>query len=163
MPHVLDCGARAELADQRKSVEEGRSPRCGACGGLLKAAVVSFGQQMPEAELEAAFAGNAVLRPVSGPGNIAGCASGGPVAVKCCSLPRRAGDSQWSRNAARFAGLLLSFERRWRKLFQVLAKNLIKNCKWSVVSSTISLLAISRNVILLLGIGREVSRNFPSA
>lgn len=51
----LDCGARAELADHRTSVEEGRSPRCPSCGGLLKAAVVSFGQQMPEAELEAAF------------------------------------------------------------------------------------------------------------
>ena len=51
----LDCGARAELADQRRPVDEGRSPRCAACGGLLKAAVVSFGQQMPEAELEAAF------------------------------------------------------------------------------------------------------------
>lgn len=52
----LDCGARADLAGQRPSVEEGRSPCCKACGGLLKAAVVSFGQQMPEAELEAAFA-----------------------------------------------------------------------------------------------------------
>lgn len=51
----LDCGRRAELADQRKDVEERRSPRCTACGGLLKAAVISFGQQMPEAELEAAF------------------------------------------------------------------------------------------------------------
>lgn len=47
----LDCGARAELEDQREKVDAGESPRCGACGGLLKAAVVSFGQQMPEAEL----------------------------------------------------------------------------------------------------------------
>lgn len=51
----LDCGRRAELADQRKDVEERRSPRCTACGGVLKAAVISFGQQMPEAKLEAAF------------------------------------------------------------------------------------------------------------
>lgn len=51
----LDCGRRAELADQRKDVEERRSPCCTACGGVLKAAVISFGQQMPEAELEAAF------------------------------------------------------------------------------------------------------------
>lgn len=44
----LDCGARAELEDQRAAVEAGRSPICGTCGGLLKAAVVSFGQMMPE-------------------------------------------------------------------------------------------------------------------
>ncbi|WP_328804251.1 Sir2 family NAD-dependent protein deacetylase [Roseibium aggregatum] len=44
----LDCGRRAELEDQRATVEAGRSPVCEACGGLLKAAVVSFGQMMPE-------------------------------------------------------------------------------------------------------------------
>ncbi|GAB4522047.1 MAG: NAD-dependent protein deacetylase [Roseibium sp.] len=47
----LDCGVRADLAAQRERVEAGESPRCRDCGGLLKAAVVSFGQQMPEAEL----------------------------------------------------------------------------------------------------------------
>lgn len=50
----LECGRHAGLEAQRADVEEGRSPRCEACGGLLKAAVVSFGQQMPEAELERA-------------------------------------------------------------------------------------------------------------
>ncbi|MEO9528666.1 Sir2 family NAD-dependent protein deacetylase [Roseibium sp.] len=44
----LDCGARADLEAQRACVDGGRSPRCDRCGGLLKAAVVSFGQQMPD-------------------------------------------------------------------------------------------------------------------
>ncbi len=44
----LECGARATLEDQRAAVDVGHSPVCGACGGLLKAAVVSFGQMMPE-------------------------------------------------------------------------------------------------------------------
>ncbi|WP_417714928.1 SIR2 family NAD-dependent protein deacylase [Roseibium sp. SCP14] len=47
----LSCGERAELEDQRAYVEAGRSPVCLNCGGLLKAAVVSFGQQMNEADL----------------------------------------------------------------------------------------------------------------
>ncbi|WP_305985432.1 Sir2 family NAD-dependent protein deacetylase [Roseibium sp. MMSF_3544] len=51
----LDCGRRAELEGQRTYVDAGQSPRCDECGGLLKAAVVNFGQQMPEAELERAF------------------------------------------------------------------------------------------------------------
>ncbi|WP_269582299.1 SIR2 family NAD-dependent protein deacylase [Roseibium sp. Sym1] len=52
----LDCGAHAELDDQRPLVEAGKSPRCRACGGLLKAAVVSFGQQMPEEAVHRAAA-----------------------------------------------------------------------------------------------------------
>lgn len=44
----LDCGQPAALEDQRESVTVGKSPRCKACAGLLKAAVVSFGQPMPE-------------------------------------------------------------------------------------------------------------------
>ncbi|MEM9634354.1 MAG: Sir2 family NAD-dependent protein deacetylase [Pseudomonadota bacterium] len=47
----LSCGQRAELEDQRAYVEAGRSPVCLDCGGLLKAAVVSFGQQMNESDL----------------------------------------------------------------------------------------------------------------
>lgn len=52
----LSCGARAELEDQRQTVESGFSPNCVKCGGLLKAAVISFGQQMPEAALQNAAA-----------------------------------------------------------------------------------------------------------
>ncbi|MEM6849494.1 MAG: Sir2 family NAD-dependent protein deacetylase [Pseudomonadota bacterium] len=45
----LDCGARMETDEAERTVEEtGRSPRCTACGGLVKAAVISFGQEMPE-------------------------------------------------------------------------------------------------------------------
>ena len=47
----LSCGREAGLEEQRSAVEAGLSPRCTACGGFLKAAVVSFGQQMPEEEL----------------------------------------------------------------------------------------------------------------
>jgi NAD-dependent deacetylase len=50
----LDCGSRAELRDQRPIVDAGGSPLCGRCGGLLKAAVISFGQQMPEEAVERA-------------------------------------------------------------------------------------------------------------
>ena len=44
----LNCGKRAELEVLRPAVEAGHSPVCDVCGGLLKAAVVSFGQAMPE-------------------------------------------------------------------------------------------------------------------
>lgn len=54
--HCLDCRTPAGIPDQRQTIEAGRSPRCPACGGLLKAAVVSFGEQMPRDRLEAAIA-----------------------------------------------------------------------------------------------------------
>lgn len=50
----LDCGARAALEDQEEQVNAGISPRCPACGGLLKAAVISFGQDMPVTALQEA-------------------------------------------------------------------------------------------------------------
>ncbi len=52
----LDCGKRAELFDQEPIVQEGKSPRCPACGGLLKGAIVNFGQSMPVQETELAIA-----------------------------------------------------------------------------------------------------------
>ncbi|ADZ70409.1 SIR2 family NAD-dependent protein deacylase [Polymorphum gilvum] len=52
----LDCGAPAELREQEAEAAAGRSPRCRVCDGLLKAAVVSFGQAMPEDETARAFA-----------------------------------------------------------------------------------------------------------
>ncbi len=50
----LSCGEKAELEPQRHYVKVGTSPVCGVCGGYLKAAVISFGQQMPENELRMA-------------------------------------------------------------------------------------------------------------
>nr|WP_155133970.1 Sir2 family NAD-dependent protein deacetylase [Roseibium sp. RKSG952] len=47
----LDCGARAALEDQRSKVAARQTPECEICGGLLKAAVVSFGQAMPQIAL----------------------------------------------------------------------------------------------------------------
>ena len=45
----LECGLRHELADLRPVFEdEGRIPTCRDCGGLVKTATISFGQQMPE-------------------------------------------------------------------------------------------------------------------
>ncbi len=45
----LDCGApRALEGLEAEIAETGRAPRCGACGGLLKTTIVSFGQAMPE-------------------------------------------------------------------------------------------------------------------
>ncbi|HTQ14012.1 MAG TPA: Sir2 family NAD-dependent protein deacetylase [Rhizomicrobium sp.] len=48
----LDCGARHELAPIRAHFEaQGEPPDCGACGGILKTATISFGQAMPEPEM----------------------------------------------------------------------------------------------------------------
>ena len=50
----LTCGEREEFEGLEVSVEAGQAPLCTRCGGLLKAAVVSFGQSMPENELRRA-------------------------------------------------------------------------------------------------------------
>jgi NAD-dependent deacetylase len=51
----LDCGTRAELDHIRVYFElHGAPPDCSSCGGLLKTATISFGQAMPEAEMERA-------------------------------------------------------------------------------------------------------------
>jgi len=51
----LDCGERAELAPIRAHFEaHGEAPDCTLCGGLLKTATISFGQAMPEREMERA-------------------------------------------------------------------------------------------------------------
>lgn len=44
----LECDTRHELDDMEAEIaRSGRSPTCRACGGLVKAAVISFGQAMP--------------------------------------------------------------------------------------------------------------------
>lgn len=51
----LDCGSRSELAPIRDHFEAfGDAPDCTHCNGLLKTATISFGQPMPEAEMERA-------------------------------------------------------------------------------------------------------------
>lgn len=60
----LDCGTRHELASCRRMLEEeNRAPCCEACGGIVKAATISFGQAMPQQEMRKATlaAGNADL------------------------------------------------------------------------------------------------------
>ncbi|MBT9288092.1 SIR2 family NAD-dependent protein deacylase [Prosthecodimorpha staleyi] len=53
----LDCHERMEIAEAEAAIAAtGQSPRCPACGGLIKCAVVSFGQAMPEAEMTRAEA-----------------------------------------------------------------------------------------------------------
>ncbi|WP_249138029.1 SIR2 family NAD-dependent protein deacylase [Phenylobacterium montanum] len=48
----LDCGLRHELADLKGPfLERGEIPACRSCSGLVKTAVVSFGQPMPEAAM----------------------------------------------------------------------------------------------------------------
>ena len=49
--HCLDCRAKARIEDQEALVAAGRSPRCQACNGLLKAAVISFGEAMPQEKM----------------------------------------------------------------------------------------------------------------
>jgi len=46
--HCLDCKARHELDALRVDFErDGTAPLCGACGGFVKTATISFGQAMP--------------------------------------------------------------------------------------------------------------------
>jgi NAD-dependent deacetylase len=53
----LSCGARMEIADIRAHFEAaGAPPDCAACGGIVKTATISFGQQMPEEEMTRAEA-----------------------------------------------------------------------------------------------------------
>ncbi|MEM8812990.1 MAG: Sir2 family NAD-dependent protein deacetylase [Pseudomonadota bacterium] len=48
----LDCGIRHEHADIRPGFEQtGTPPACASCGGMVKAAIISFGQEMPRAEM----------------------------------------------------------------------------------------------------------------
>lgn len=45
----LACGLRHELADIRPTFEAtGKAPVCVECGGIVKSAIISFGQAMPE-------------------------------------------------------------------------------------------------------------------
>ena len=45
----LTCGLRHELADLKAPfLEHGRVPGCRGCGGLVKTAVISFGQALPK-------------------------------------------------------------------------------------------------------------------
>lgn len=51
----LDCGERMEIADVRAHFEEHKdAPDCRLCGGIVKTATISFGQAMPEDEMERA-------------------------------------------------------------------------------------------------------------
>jgi len=53
----LDCGERHELEDLRPIfVDRGEIPSCRVCRGLVKTATISFGQAMPEREMERAYA-----------------------------------------------------------------------------------------------------------
>jgi NAD-dependent deacetylase len=53
----LDCGERHELAELKAPfLESGVIPRCRLCGGLVKTAIVSFGQPMPEGPMQRAEA-----------------------------------------------------------------------------------------------------------
>jgi NAD-dependent deacetylase len=55
--HCLDCGLRHEIDEIRTIFEDtGAAPDCRGCGGIVKTATVSFGQQMPEAAMSRARA-----------------------------------------------------------------------------------------------------------
>ena len=52
----LSCGVRSAPEPALAQFQAtGSCPRCAACGGVLKTATVSFGQPMPQAELQRAF------------------------------------------------------------------------------------------------------------
>ena len=51
----LDCGRRMEIAEVLEYFQtHGDPPNCAVCGGFIKTATVSFGQPMPELEMERA-------------------------------------------------------------------------------------------------------------
>ncbi len=51
----LDCSTRYELADLRSQFEQlSRVEPCARCGGIIKTATISFGQSMPEREMQRA-------------------------------------------------------------------------------------------------------------
>jgi NAD-dependent deacetylase len=51
----LTCGTRVEIKDIRVHFNaHGDAPDCKLCGGIIKTATISFGQAMPEAEMERA-------------------------------------------------------------------------------------------------------------
>ena len=53
----LNCNKRFEDVDLRPAFEaDEQPPECDECGGFVKAAVISFGQQMPEPEMDRAHA-----------------------------------------------------------------------------------------------------------
>jgi NAD-dependent deacetylase len=48
----LDCELRHEIAPIRQAfLADGTLPVCGACGGIVKSATISFGQAMPQAAM----------------------------------------------------------------------------------------------------------------
>ena len=51
----LNCGRRYEIADLEQQFRQlGRVEPCASCGGIVKAATISFGQAMPEREMQRA-------------------------------------------------------------------------------------------------------------
>lgn len=51
----LTCGARVEIADIRAHYDRhGEPPDCKFCGGIVKTATISFGQAMPDDEMDRA-------------------------------------------------------------------------------------------------------------
>lgn len=51
------CGSRSSMSELQQRIDAGEiDPRCDACGGLLKAATILFGQRVPDAELARAKA-----------------------------------------------------------------------------------------------------------
>ena len=53
----LVCGDRRPAEEVHRRVEAGdEDPRCSGCGGIVKLAVVSFGQAMPAREMDRAYA-----------------------------------------------------------------------------------------------------------
>ncbi len=53
--HCLDCGKEYDLGPIRDAfLADETLPLCAACGGVVKTATISFGQAMPEAEMQRA-------------------------------------------------------------------------------------------------------------
>ena len=95
----LDCGAKMSLDDARRTIETtGASPRC-ACGGLIKAAIISFGERMPVEAMQRASRARGERRSLHCDRLLA-AGSAGRVAAACRAARRRAARHHKSRRDA---------------------------------------------------------------
>jgi NAD-dependent deacetylase len=54
--HCVACGGEPSFAEVKRRWESGeQDPRCGYCGGIMKAKIVYFGEDLPPAAIDAAW------------------------------------------------------------------------------------------------------------
>ena len=108
----LDCRAPMSLDDVRRQIEAtGASPRC-ACGGLVKAAIISFGERDAGRGDAPGDGARRERRSLPRARLVAAGAAGGVAAARRQALRRAARDRQPRRNATRRRGAMSLFAKR---------------------------------------------------